>query len=135
MWPEGPVSLFVLFISDETKVSVSAWHRGGRACSTFYLTWHSHGILETDTFCCSYWLLRVVVRMWPWARSLPGLLEAGAGSSSHTFRAQHCNELPLPVVLDVLIHFAQPHRVVEGHVVGAGLHGGAPVDICTGKMD
>lgn len=52
-----------------------------------------------------------------------------------SLRAQHHAKPPLPVVLDVLVHFAQPHRVVEGHVVRAGLHGGAPVDVYVGKMD
>lgn len=112
MWPGGPVSLFGLFILDETNVSVSAWSvpaREGRVCSVFYFTWHRHGVLETDTFCCSSWLLRVVVRLGPGHEASLGLPEAGAGSSSHSLSAQHYNELPLPVVLDVLIHFAQPH--------------------------
>lgn len=52
-----------------------------------------------------------------------------------SLHAWHHGEPPLPVVLDVLLHFTQPHRVVEGHVVRAGLHGGAPVDIYVGKMD
>lgn len=74
MWPEGPVPLFGHFISDETNVSVSAWYKEGMVCPVFCLTWHRHGILETDTFCCSSWLLRVVVRMWPWAQSLSGFI-------------------------------------------------------------
>lgn len=42
----------------------------------------------------------------------------------------HRTQTPLPVVLDVLVHLAEPHRVAQGHVVGAGLHGGAPVHVC-----
>lgn len=89
MWPEAPVSLFGLFISDDTNVPVSAWYGEERVCPEFYLTWHTHGILERDTFCCSFWLLRVVVRMCHGHNASLGLLEAGAGSSFHSLH-EHC---------------------------------------------
>lgn len=35
-----------------------------------------------------------------------------------------------PVVLDVVLHVVEAHRVAQGQVVGAGLYRGAPVHPC-----
>lgn len=60
------------------------------------------------------------------------------GASQHrvteALGPRRARKLCSPVVLDVVLYFAEAHGVAQGQVVGAGLHRGAPVHLWGGGV-
>lgn len=59
-------------------------------------------------------------------RSGPG---ASQNRAAEALGPRWAQKVRSPVVLDVVLHLVEAHRVAQSQVVGAGLYGGAPVHL------